>query len=72
MLRSAGSTLRTTKGSAIKLWAMGMSSGKSGEFQGGVLNTMMKPKPNVTAEAPRGSMNRGSIQRLMAARCLRA
>jgi len=64
MLRNAGSNVRTTMGNATSACAIGMSSGKGKPLQAGCRKATKKPKPSVTALAPKGSMKNGSRMRL--------
>ena len=63
MEASTGCTLRTTKGKATSVCAIGMSSGKCSGSKGGILKVTRKPSPSVTAEAPRGRVIRVFNQR---------
>ena len=43
---------------------MGIIIGKVPLVQGALLKVIKKPRPRITALAPRGSMNKGSSQRI--------
>ena len=59
MLRSAGVIVRTTNGKATSECANGINT----HDERSVGKPIRKPKPNVTAEAPRGSAQIGSLRR---------
>ena len=64
MERSAGRTLRTTKGSATSVWARTINRGEVRRLSGGSSSATMYPSPSVTAEVPNGSIKTGSSNRL--------
>src|SRR5512139_1698358 len=59
MLRRAGVMVRTTKGNATSECANGIIS----HAERSVGNPIRKPKPSVTADAPSGSAQTGSLKR---------
>src|SRR5512147_620546 len=59
MLRSAGVIVRTTNGKATSECASGIII----HDERSVGKPMRKPKPNVTADAPNGNIQIGSLQR---------
>jgi hypothetical protein len=65
MVERAACRLRMTKGRAMVVWARGINSGEvsSDPLKSGIerLKVTIKPRPRVTADAPRGSMMKGSI-----------
>ena len=72
MLRKAGVRLRTTKGKATRVWAIGIKSGEARKSKGGLSSAMINPNPSVTADVPNGSIRIGSKKRLIVAFALRA
>ncbi len=66
MAAMAGCSVRTTNGSATRLCAMGISSGKERTSSGGRLKLTTYPNPRVTAEVPSGSISSASSQRFLA------
>src|SRR5512133_196858 len=58
---NVGWTALSTNGKAIRLWAIGINTGKVATSNGGLLNVIKNPNPKVTADAPRGSITRLSI-----------
>ena len=55
-----GCKILTTNGMATSECAMGLNKGKERTSIGGLLKTKIKPKPNVTADVPNGSISSGS------------
>lgn len=60
MVDIAGRRIRTTNGNATRLCMTGMRNGKITRDCGNCPNETTNPSPRVTADAPRGSIKRGS------------
>ena len=60
MLSSAGTTVRTTRGSATSAWPMGTSHHEARQSNGGVSKVISSPSPTVTADVASGSIRPAS------------